>query len=73
MELVPGMYLCAKGLYLLTHLGWISIVSYFRDRKAPLFALTIVRISRLGYPDQCRVTIVITKQGSWVSLTFTSK
>ena len=51
----------------------ITIVSYFGNLTASLFALTIVRNLRLGDPKQYRLNIVIPKQGSWVSFKFTNK
>ena len=59
-----------SGLLTIVKTG-ITIVSYFGNVIASLFALTIVR--RLGDPKQYRLTIVIPKQGSWVSFKFTNK
>ena len=54
-----------SGLLTIVKTG-ITIVSYFGNVTASLFALTIVRNLRLGDPKQYRLTIVIPKQGSWV-------
>ena len=59
-----------SGLLTIVKTG-ITIVSYFGNVTASLFALTIVR--HLGDPKQYRLTIVIPKQGSWVSFKFTNK
>ena len=58
-----------SGLLTIVKTG-ITIVSYFGNVTASLFALTIVKLEnlRLGDPKQYRLTIVIPKQGSWVSL-----
>ena len=52
-----------SGLLTIVKTG-ITIVSYFGNVTASLFALTIVRNLRLGDPKQYRLTIVIPKQGS---------
>ena len=61
-----------SGLLTIVETG-ITIVSYFGNVTFSLFALTIVRKLRLGDPKQYRPTIIIPKQGSWVSLKFTNK
>ena len=61
-----------SGLLTIVKIG-ITIVSYFGNVTASLFALTIVRNLRLGDPKQYRLTIVIHKQGSWVSFAFANK
>ena len=54
--------------------GLLTIVSYFGNVTAFLFALTIwLEHLRLGDPKQYRLTTVIPKQGSWVSHKFTNK
>ena len=58
-----------SGLLTIVKTG-ITIVSC-SVMTASLFALT--ENLRLGDPKQYRLTIVIPKQGSWVSLKFTNK
>ena len=61
-----------SGLLTIVKTG-ITIVSYFGNVTASLLALTIVRKLRLDDPKRYRLTLVIPKQGSWVSLKLTSK
>ena len=61
-----------SGLLTIVQTG-ITKDSYFGNVTASLFALTILENLRLGDPKQYRLTIVIPKQASWVSLKFTNK
>ena len=62
-----------SGLLTIVETG-LTIVSYFGNVTASLFALTKkLENLRPRDPKQYRRTIVIPKQGLWVSLKFTNK